>query len=161
MQQLWAPWRYDYVANLSDDDGCFLCHAAASPDDDSSSLVLWRRETCMCLMNRYPYSNGHLLVAPLRHESDLDGLSGHELAEQMAMLQRARCNLDAVMRPHGFNIGLNLGSAGGAGVPGHIHWHIVPRWRADTNFMTTTAATRVIPQSLESLWGKLKEEDPG
>ena len=114
----------------------------------------------MCLMNMYPYSNGHLLVAPLEHLADLEDLAEDQLTEHVRMLQRARQNLGEAMDPDGFNIGLNLGRAGGAGVPGHLHWHIVPRWQADTNFMTVTAGTRVIPQSLEKLWARLHEIDP-
>jgi ATP adenylyltransferase len=160
MQQLWAPWRYDYVTSVGDEkDGCFLCDAAAHPEQDQERFVLWRGEFCMCLMNMYPYSNGHLLVAPLEHVADVDGLPEDELAEHTLMLRRARRNLGRAMDPDGFNIGLNLGRAGGAGVPGHMHWHIVPRWEADTNFMTVTAGTRVIPQSLEELWSRLRELD--
>jgi ATP adenylyltransferase len=161
MEQLWAPWRYDYVSGLNDrTDGCFLCHAAENPSQDPDRLVLWRSGGCMCLMNMYPYSNGHLLVAPLEHKADLEDLTEDELAEQALLVRRARHNLGRVMDPDGFNIGLNLGRAGGAGVPGHLHWHIVPRWEADTNFMTVTAGTRVIPQSLEKLWAMLREVDP-
>jgi ATP adenylyltransferase len=160
MQQLWAPWRYDYVSRLSEQkDGCFLCNAAESSAQDRERFVLWRSENCLCLMNMYPYSNGHLLVAPLDHKADLDNLTDEELAEQTCMLRRARRNLGRAMDPDGYNIGLNLGRAGGAGVPGHLHWHIVPRWEADTNFMTVTAGTRVIPQSLETLWARLREVD--
>jgi len=161
MDRLWAPWRLDYVSMDDKEEGCFLCRAAEDPARDHELYVLWRGQSCFCVANRWPYNNGHLLVAPVEHKADLEDLTEEELAEQLAMLRRCRRNLAAVMAPDGFNIGVNLGQAAGAGVPGHLHWHIVPRWAADTNFMTVTSDARVIPQSLESLWEMLRAADEG
>jgi ATP adenylyltransferase len=159
MDQLWAPWRIDYVAQADKEaGGCFLC-AAAEPGRDREKLVLWRGRHCFSVMNRWPYNNGHLIVAPLAHRADLSELSDEALLEQMQMLRRCRRNLGAALDPAGFNIGLNLGAAAGAGLPGHLHWHIVPRWEGDTNFMAVVADTKVIPQSLGQLWVLLRETD--
>jgi ATP adenylyltransferase len=161
MERLWAPWRIDYVTTADKEAGCFLCNASGNPEQDRRNYVLWRGQHAFCLLNRWPYNNGHLLVAPIEHKADLPELSRDELVEQTELLRRCQLNLKAVMGPAGFNIGLNLGQAAGAGVPGHLHWHIVPRWDADTNFMTVTADTRVIPQSLDVLWQLLKDQDGG
>ncbi len=158
MDRLWAPWRINYVSEADKEADCFLCEAARS-DQDREKLVLWRGEHSLCLLNRWPYNNGHLMVAPLEHKADLGDLADEELLEQLHMLVRCKSNLTAVMRPDGFNVGLNLGAAAGAGLAGHMHWHIVPRWEADTNFMPVLADTKVIPQSLESLWDLLREAD--
>ncbi len=160
MDRLWAPWRIEYVSEPDKGDGCFLCEAAGSTSD-REMLVLWRGEHSFCLLNRWPYNNGHLMVAPLAHKGDLDDLSEEELVEQLHLLRRCKKNLTAAAQPSGFNIGLNLGKAAGAGVPSHMHWHIVPRWDADTNFMPVLADTKVIPQSLDSLWELLRQVDQG
>lgn len=180
-QRLWAPWRYDYVSGkaptddveptpeptrwLDDaDHGCFLCRAAADYADaaaaDRGNLVAWRRESVLVVLNRFPYSNGHLLVAPRRHVGRLDQLTDTELLEGQQALARLTELLADLIRAEGFNIGLNLGRVAGAGVPGHLHWHLVPRWTGDKNFMPVTAATSVIPQSLESLWELLTNALP-
>lgn len=159
MDQMWAPWRIDYVAQPDKEaEGCFLCRAARA-EEDRPHLVLWRGSHCLTVMNRWPYNNGHLIIAPLEHRPDLSDLSDEALLEQMQMLQRCRRNLGAVLDPAGFNVGLNLGAAAGAGLPGHLHWHIVPRWEGDTNFMAVLADTKVIPQSLHDLWDLLQEAD--
>ena len=158
MEQLWAPWRINYVSRADKERGCFLCEAAQATDD-RRSLVLWRERSSFCMMNSWPYNNGHLMVAPLAHKADLTDLSDDELLEHMQLLRRCRDNLVAAIRPAGFNIGLNLGKAAGAGVPGHMHWHIVPRWEGDTNFMPVVADTKVIAQSLDSLWELLRQAD--
>ncbi len=159
MDRLWAPWRMDYVAEpKKDEGGCFLCRAARA-DADREMLVLWRSDDCFCVLNRWPYNNGHLMVAPVEHKGQLSELSDAELLEQLRMVRRAEQRLRAVMNPSGFNVGLNLGAAAGAGLPGHLHWHIVPRWDGDTNFMPVLAETKVIPQSLEELWELLREPE--
>ncbi|KPK65902.1 MAG: HIT family hydrolase [Planctomycetes bacterium SM23_32] len=160
MKQLWAPWRMEYIGRPDREGACFLCEAAAAPDD-RRRLVLWRGTTSFCLMNCWPYNNGHLMVAPLAHKGDLGDLSEEELLEQMRLVRRCCRGLTALMSPAGFNIGLNLGKAAGAGVPGHMHWHVVPRWEADTNFMPVVADTKVIPQSLDELWQQLRDVDAG
>lgn len=129
--------------------GCFLC--AAWDGDDDEALVVHRAAATMILLNRYPYNNGHLLVAPATHKAQLAELDDDELLELMHEVRLAQALLTEAVHPHGFNIGINLGADAGAGVPGHLHVHVVPRWKGDTNYMTTTAGTRVIPQSLEDL----------
>lgn len=156
MERLWAPWRMQYIADIPESDGCFLCEAAACDEPGEENLVVWKDEVALCIMNRFPYNNGHLLVAPLSHEGDIDNLSREERAALMEGLVRTKAVLSAVMRPEGFNIGLNLGRSAGAGIEDHLHFHIVPRWNGDTNFMPVLADTKVIPQSLADLYGKLK-----
>jgi ATP adenylyltransferase len=158
MDQLWAPWRLDYVSQPEKGNGCFLCEAAQAADD-REKLVLWRARDSFCLLNCWPYNNGHLMVAPVAHKADLADLGDDELLEQIQLLRRCQRSLTAAIAPAGFNIGLNLGSAGGAGVPGHMHWHVVPRWEGDTNFMPVLADTKVIPQSLGALWELLRQVD--
>lgn len=157
MDQLWAPWRIGYVAQPDKEkDGCFLCEAAES-DQDRENLVIWRGGHCFCIMNRWPYNNGHLLVAPYGHKADLCELGEQEMLEQMQMLRRCKERLADALDPDGYNVGLNLGAAAGAGLEAHLHWHIVPRWNGDTNFMPALADTKVIPQSLDHLWQLLQE----
>ena len=168
-EQLWAPWRLAYISGDQEeqkpapttclsggDPACFICQAAAS-DDDRGRMVVQRGQCSLTVLNRYPYNNGHLLVAPKRHVARLDHL---EAAEQLDLVQTIAQMielLERTIRAEGFNVGLNLGQVAGAGLPGHVHWHIVPRWHGDTNFMPTVAGIRVIPQSLEALWEILTE----
>ena len=159
-QNLWAPWRLAYVADARDEDDCFLCAAAREGDQDEKRLVVARGDACLCIMNRFPYSNGHLMVAPYRHESDFGAMTGEESAETMRMLVTARDVLARVVQAQGFNLGWNLGGCAGQGVEGHLHAHIVPRWPSDTNFMPVLADVKVIPQALEELWQKLRAAWP-
>ena len=145
-----------YIRSADDDNACFLCHAAEGADD-RATMVVGRSETCICLLNRYPYNNGHLLVAPIRHEAALEGLTPAEQADLMALTTHAKKALDRVCQPHGFNLGVNLGRVAGAGLEAHLHMHIIPRWSGDTNFVTTVASVKVIPQSLEEMWQLLSE----
>jgi ATP adenylyltransferase len=169
-ERLWAPWRLEYVTGeeataklpepeawLDDADrGCFLCRAASdfgtSRDADRQQLVVARDGGVLVMLNRYPYNNGHLLVAPRRHVGELAELTPEEHLACMEWLSRLTGVFRERIRPDGFNIGLNLGRAAGAGLPGHLHWHLVPRWSGDTNFMSSLAGTRVIPQSLDAMW---------
>ena len=153
---IWAPWRMDYILDPKT-DGCFLCAALAS-DDDRAHFVLDRRDHCFAIFNRFPYNNGHLLVAPNAHKADLTDLSDDELAELMHLTRDAQELLRTTVHPHGFNIGINLGRCAGAGLPGHLHVHIVPRWDGDTNFMPVTAGSKVIVQSLDALYELLREQ---
>lgn len=170
-EQLWAPWRLGYIvgdkgiAEPCDpakllpgaDPTCFLCQAMPE-SDDRRRLIVERGEHTITLLNRYPYNNGHLLLAPQRHVGRLDDL-GEDIQHELSQtLTRIVGLLEKVMQPQGFNIGLNLGRAAGAGVPGHLHWHIVPRWIGDTNFMPALAAVNTIPQALEALWDMLVAE---
>ena len=138
-------------------DGCFLCAALASADDEGN-LVLERRPDCFSIFNRFPYNNGHLLVAPNAHKGDLADLGDDELVSLVRLTRDTQRLLAQTMNPHGFNIGVNLGQSAGAGVPGHLHVHIVPRWSGDTNFMPVTGGTKIIVQSLEALYQTLREQ---
>jgi ATP adenylyltransferase len=154
MDQLWAPWRLSYVATAkppTPQDGCFIC-AGLAANDDRTNLIALRAPLSVVVLNRFPYNNGHLLVAPRHHKGRLDELTSEELLECMETLRRCVRVLDELMRPDGYNIGLNLGAAAGAGLPGHLHWHIVPRWNGDTNFMPILAEVKVIVQSLDALY---------
>jgi ATP adenylyltransferase len=132
-----------------------FCSLAAT--DDEEALILERTENTFTVMNAFPYTAGHVMVAPLRHEGDFTNLSVEEGAEIFAALQRAVAALKMVSRPHGINLGVNLGRTAGAGVPGHVHWHALPRWDGDTNFMTTVAEARIISEDLRTTWSKLRQ----
>lgn len=161
-ERLWAPWRLDYVQNSDESKStqpkpdpakpsCFLC-AYRDSDDDAKNLVLYRSELAMVVVNRFPYNNGHLLITPKTHKADIRELTDDELLACNKLVQLMLDTLDRVMKPDGYNVGLNLGRVAGAGLPGHIHWHIVPRWSGDTNFMPVLGDTKVIPQSLEAFY---------
>jgi ATP adenylyltransferase len=154
MNNVWAPWRIEYI--LSPKDGrCFLCDMFAATDDRAHRL-LHRGATCAVVMNRYPYTGGHLMVAPYRHVDGLDGLTTAEKTELMELADRAVRVLKDTMKPQGFNIGINLGTPAGAGLKDHIHLHIVPRWIGDTNFMPVLAGATVVPQALDELYDLLR-----
>lgn len=161
-EQLWAPWRLNYILQPKDastpgkDDGCFFCRYRDNPAQDADNYVLARTAYSLIVFNRFPYNNGHLLIAPLAHKAGLSDLSEAELIDGTKQLQRMTAALQSVLTPDGFNVGLNLGKAAGAGVPGHLHWHIVPRWNGDTNFMAVLGDVNVIPQSLSVLYEYLK-----
>src|SRR2546430_13749876 len=158
MDHLWAPWRLAYIAKPPPPkpDECFICTGLAA-DADRESLIALRTPQSVVLLNRFPYNNGHLLVAPRAHKGSLSDLTVDELLEVMETLRKMVAVLDRVMRPEGYNIGLNLGHAAGAGLPGHLHWHVVPRWHGDTNFMPILADVKVIVQSLDTLYDLLVE----
>ena len=159
-EQLWAPWRLAYVAGPKEHEpaGCFLCRYAADPARDRDNLVVVRGRQTLTVLNRFPYNNGHLLVAPLAHKADLEELDSGELTECMQALQSMTGLIRRKMSAEGFNIGVNLGRVAGAGLPGHLHWHLVPRWGGDTNFMPVLAGANVIPQSLAALYELLTVE---
>jgi ATP adenylyltransferase len=157
MNHLWAPWRLAYVAAAKDpapDDPCFICRGLAE-QDDRRNLIAWRTPRSVVMLNRFPYNNGHLLIAPRPHRGRLADLEPAEMLETMQTLTHLVGLLDELMHPDGYNIGLNLGRAAGAGLPGHLHWHVVPRWAGDTNFMPIVAQTKVIVQSLDALYDLL------
>lgn len=154
MDQLWAPWRLAYVANApkpAADDGCFICRGLAE-SNDRENLIVVRTARSAVMLNRFPYNNGHLLVAPLAHKGQLSDLTEDELLDLQVVLRRMVAVLTEAMSPDGYNVGLNLGRVAGAGLPGHLHWHVVPRWNGDTNFMPVLADVKVIPQSLDALY---------
>lgn len=154
MERLWAPWRLEYITGERI-DGCIFC-IFPGEDDDRKNRVLARGKSAFVIMNTFPYSNGHLLIVPYRHVSDLTELTGDESLEVMQLVQRSLSVLKQAFAPDGFNIGVNQGTAAGAGIADHIHVHIVPRWNGDTNFMPVFADVKVIPEALEMTYDKLK-----
>ena len=151
MKTMWAPWRMEYIL-AEKEDRCIFCDALSRSDD----LTLYKGSDTMVMMNKFPYINGHLLVAPVNHRSGLDQLSKHEMGEMLATVDRSVEILKQVMNPDGFNVGLNLGKVAGAGVEEHLHFHIVPRWFGDTNALTVFADVRVIPEHLKATYDNLK-----
>jgi ATP adenylyltransferase len=147
-EQLWAPWRLEYIRSADDDQGCVFCAAAASHDDEAS-LVVHRGGLAFVLLNRFPYASGHVMVAPARHVGDYGALTDAEAIEVHRLAGAAIAALSASMAPHGFNLGWNLGRAAGAGIVDHVHQHVVPRWGGDTNFMPVLADVKVLPEYLE------------
>ncbi len=158
-RNIWAPWRMEYIGSIDTHNagGCFLCRYWTQPEQDEANLVLWRTHECMVLFNRFPYTSGHLLIAPARHVGNIEELPADLLMHMMTLTQDAVSLLREIVKPQGFNIGVNLGKCAGAGLPGHIHVHVVPRWEGDTNFVPVLAGTRVMPQSLETLYRNAKE----
>ena len=175
---LWAPWRLAYITEIDSkqkpkrnvevgphaDPNCFICQAVFDeadqnddPDYDKQRLVIRRSDLTISILNRFPYNNGHILVAPRCHNGSLSALTEAEKLELVREIDRWVDILTQKISPNGFNIGLNLGKTAGAGLPEHLHWHIVPRWEGDTNFMPTIAAAKVIPQALEELWELLSD----
>lgn len=156
MEHLWSPWRMEYIRSAvdeaSDDDGCIFCRIP----DAEADRVLARTELAYVVLNKFPYNPGHLLVVPLRHTGELEDVTGRENAEMQSLLQRSVEALREESAPHGFNIGMNLGSIAGAGIPGHVHWHVVPRWSGDTNFMPVVGETRVLPELLAETARRLR-----
>ena len=160
---LFAPWRMNYIRSLEDPDAgkCFLCLAAEADDQEREGrFVLWTSAHSVVLMNRYPYTNGHLLVAPLAHKAELSDLTHDEVCDLQHQTIRGVELLKRAISPQGFNIGINLGRCAGAGVPGHLHQHIVPRWAGDGNFMSVIGDIRVVPQATEELYRELRRHVP-
>jgi len=158
MDRLWTPWRYGYVSSAKPagaDGGCIFCEMAASSDDRGNYIVL-RAERNFAMLNLYPYTSGHLMIAPYEHIATLEGAPQETLEEMMRLTARAEKALRQVYRPDGLNIGMNLGESAGAGVAGHIHMHVLPRWTGDGSFMTIVAETRVLPETLETTYERLK-----
>ncbi len=158
-QNVWAPWRMEYIHSLGAEQGrgCFLCRHAADPDADARNHVLRRGALTFTVLNRFPYSSGHLLIAPTVHEGRIEALSEDVLLELMRGVRDAKRMLDVAMHPQGFNIGLNLGHCAGAGLPDHLHWHVVPRWGGDTNFMPILGGVTVIPEALDRTYEHLRD----
>jgi ATP adenylyltransferase len=171
LDNLWAPWRIKYVQGLGEnpfstkqnkdqvDEGieCFICHNIEHPQQDNDNMVLWRTKTSIVILNRFPYNNGHLLIAPLRHIAELGQANDDELLEMTKLIRESQRALSLAIKPHGFNIGMNFGRGAGAGLPGHLHIHVVPRWDGDTNFMSVCSDVKVISQSLSELLELLKQ----
>lgn len=156
MQTLFTPWRYAYITSNPPEPGCFFCAAAGRPEEDVERLVVARGRHHLLMLNRHPYSNGHLMVAPFAHHASPGEAAEEEREELWPLVLRAQAALERAYRPHGFNLGMNLGTCAGAGVPGHYHFHVVPRWNGDTNFMTVLAGTRLVPEDLGSAVKRLR-----
>jgi len=157
MQRLWAPWREAYISKLSiKPKSCVFCSILAD-QKDKLHLIFIRKPKAYAVLNLYPYSNGHCLIIPNSHVSDISKLSHDEYIQLMDLLREAKDLLQKTLKPQGFNIGINLGRIAGAGIPGHVHIHLVPRWKADHNFMPVTASTKVISQSLTVIYKKLDD----
>lgn len=157
MRTLFTPWRYAYITRTSPEPGCFFCAAAHTPDEDAERLVVARGRHHLLMLNRHPYSNGHLMVAPFAHLSTPREAGEEVQRELWPLVLKAQSALERAYRPHGFNLGMNLGTCAGAGVPGHYHFHVVPRWNGDTNFMTVLADTRLVPEDLETARERLRQ----
>jgi ATP adenylyltransferase len=160
MERLYSPWRSKYIESFKvhsetpEHDGCIFCSALKN-DNDKDRLLIYRGAFSFVIMNLYPYNSGHMMVVPNRHTSEFDSLSREELAECMSLLQMSQRALKELSHPHGYNIGMNLGKAGGAGIDDHLHWHILPRWNGDTNFMPTIADVKMVSEDMERQWEKL------
>jgi ATP adenylyltransferase len=154
MDRLWSPWRYAYVSEADSRQGCIFCDKPAE-QQDRKNFILYRARLNYVLLNLYPYTTGHLMIAPYQHVATLEETPSETLQEMILLAREAERALRAAYRPAGFNLGMNLGECAGAGVAGHIHLHVVPRWPADSNFMTTVGETRVLPETLEDTYEKL------
>jgi len=157
-ERLWAPWRLDYVSGAAAADGCIFC--TKPEQDDDAALIVHRGTGAFVLLNLYPYANGHLMVAPYRHVASPGDLTASERAEVWQLMDDGIAALTAAMSPHGFNCGLNLGRVAGAGIEGHLHVHVVPRWNGDTNFMPVLADVRVMPEHLSKTLAQVREGWP-
>lgn len=166
LEQLWAGWRHDYVASATAEeragagDACVFCAIAASGEPSADNGVVWRDEQAFATLNAYPYASGHLLVLPLRHVSDFAELTAGESSALWTAVQSSVAAISAAYDPDGVNLGANLGRAAGAGIPRHLHLHVLPRWSGDTNFMTAVAGVRVIPEALTESWRRLRASWP-
>jgi len=153
---LWAPWRIEYIENVFSTEGCIFCDKSKE-DNDTKNLIVTRGSNAFVIMNRYPYNNGHLMIVPYQHTCNMYDLSDDEKIELFNLLQRSQHVLQEVMKPQGFNIGMNLGRLAGAGIDDHLHFHIVPRWGGDTNFMPVLGHTKIISEALEETCLKLRK----
>jgi ATP adenylyltransferase len=156
MDYLWTPWRYRYVSEVKNVTGCVFCNAHTA-NLDEEWLIVQRGAKNFVILNRYPYTAGHVMIVPYAHTADFSGLERDTSAEMMLLLQRAQAAIDDVYHPDGFNLGMNLGRSAGAGIADHLHMHLVPRWTGDTNFMTTVSETRLEPEDLSTTYTKLRK----
>ena len=156
MNHLWSPWRMTYIEKHEKVEGCVFCNAQAKADS-AENLIAFRGQNVYVILNRYPYTSGHLMVIPFKHAPNLEELDAETRAEMMELTSRCTAILQRAYRAESFNVGINIGEAAGAGVLGHIHIHIVPRWHGDTNFMSTLGETRVLPESLEDTYKRVRE----
>lgn len=155
MKHLWAPWRMAYIKTFKK-NGCVFCQALNEPQDGEENLIVTRGKNAFVILNRYPYTSGHIMILPYKHAPRLDDLDAETRAEMMELVNRGTQVLGQIYNPQGFNIGINMGEAAGAGIEEHIHIHIVPRWSGDTNYMTAVGDTRVVPEPLEETYRQVK-----
>lgn len=155
MKHLWSPWRMRYIQNHEKESDCIFC-AALKRADDAQNLIIARGQGAFVILNKFPYTSGHLMVAPFDHQPSLELLPPEVRAEMMELVTQALRVLRKIYKPQAFNVGANIGEAAGAGVPGHVHIHVVPRWAGDTNFMSTLAETRVLPELIEETWKRVQ-----
>ncbi|HVB34651.1 MAG TPA: HIT domain-containing protein [Patescibacteria group bacterium] len=155
MDYLWTPWRYRYISEAARESACIFCRALAL-GDDAQALILLRGRKNFVILNRFPYTSGHCMIVPFAHVPDLAGCDLDTLAETMELTRRVQVVLEGLYHPQGYNLGMNLGRAAGAGVADHVHLHILPRWFGDTNFMTTVGESRLEPEELAVTYGKLR-----
>ena len=156
MKHIWSPWRMEYIENHGKEKDCVFCKALAS-EDGPANLIAFRGLHAFVILNRYPYTSGHIMVVPIRHEPALETLDPNERAEMMELTSRSTAVLRRVYQTVAFNVGMNIGEAAGAGVKEHVHIHVVPRWVGDTNFMSTLASTRVLPETLDDTWKRISQ----
>jgi ATP adenylyltransferase len=158
MDRIWTPWRYAYIKDAagSDEHGCIFCEKPKA-QDDTANLIVKRFEHCFVILNAFPYTNGHAMIVPYAHVDELAKLPREAANELMAISQRMEAVLRELYKPEGINLGMNIGKAAGAGIAGHIHMHILPRWTADANFMSVVAETRVLPESLETTYQRMRQ----
>ncbi|HEV3218201.1 MAG TPA: HIT domain-containing protein [Candidatus Acidoferrales bacterium] len=154
MDYLWTPWRYRYIADVNKNDGCIFCDALKGGDE--KARIVLRGELNFIILNAFPYTSGHVMIVPYQHVADLKDCKPEALAEMMRLAQRVERALAAEYKPEGYNLGMNLGRAAGAGVTGHLHMHVLPRWSGDSSFMTTVGETRVVPEDLDTTFEKLR-----
>ncbi len=157
MDYLWTPWRFAYITQADRETDCVFCRKQAEAEDDRNYIV-YRGRKNFILLNIYPYTVGHMMVVPYRHVATLAEAEPEECSEMMELTRQAEAALRTVYRPQGVNLGMNIGKSAGAGVAGHIHMHVLPRWEADANFLSVISETRVLPETLDVTWGKLKKE---
>jgi ATP adenylyltransferase len=156
MDYLWTPWRYAYVAAAQRTDGCIFC-VAPKENDDEKMLIVHRGRHCFVILNAFPYTPGHVLVVPYAHLDELQKLPAEAASEMMALSQRMETVLRELYKPDGINLGMNIGKAAGAGIAGHIHMHVLPRWVADSNFVSVIGETRILPETLDVTWKRMTE----
>jgi ATP adenylyltransferase len=155
MDHLWSPWRYRYVQKADRQDDCIFCQKPAE-QKDGENFIVWRARFNYLILNLYPYTTGHLMIAPYEHVATMEAASEDVLQEMILLSKKAQHHLRSIYNPGGFNVGLNIGEMAGAGIAGHIHMHVVPRWTGDANFMSTVGETRILPEDLPETYRKLK-----
>jgi ATP adenylyltransferase len=157
LDRIWTPWRYRYLAGPKPDKGCIFCAMGADPAGDEESLIVFRGALNFVVLNRFPYTSGHLMVVPYFHAADLNGIDSATATELFALTREAERHIRAEYKPDGLNLGMNIGQSAGAGIAGHIHMHVLPRWTGDANFMTTVGETRILPEDLSDTWKRLRK----